>query len=211
MQDAVSCLTPVPLSVSPGGWAPSAPGRSHTVSLGETPVLLGGPSRLRLSVDHHYCIVRQSERGPWKIVTTAYYYSLDDANGHEILAYHWHPPVRDDEPGTRYPHLHVGAGAVDAERLVAAGLSSGANLLRSDLSDAHLPTQRILLEDVVELAIEQFHVPAPGDWRNRLARTRAQFEQTHGWRTYQEWLQQRASLSAPSRPTTPRRGARRRR
>ena len=48
--------------------------------------------------------------------------------------------------------------------------------------------------------------------RGRLpAETRKQFEQTHGWRTYQEWLQQRASLSAPSRPTTPRRGARRRR
>jgi hypothetical protein len=140
-------------------------------------VPLDGPAKLQLWVDHHYRIVRPTERGPYKVQTAAYYYALEDQDGREILAYHWHP----SQP--QYPHLHVGPGAVDSQWLAAVERSPQTNALRPDLMGAHLPTGRIALEDVVELVLDQFQV-APKrarHWRQTLTRSRAAFERTRTW------------------------------
>jgi hypothetical protein len=188
--------------VSTGGYAQAPAGaRAHTVTLGQFPVPLGGPAGIALSVDHHYRIERPDPHGPYRVTTVAYYYGLDDTSGREILSYHWHPPEDDREDGIRYPHLHVGAGAVDATRLATVQQSENANWLRSDLASAHLITQRILLEDVIQLAVEQFKVPSIGDWVDKLAKSRERFAATGRWRTYAEWDEQRGRLGAlpPSR------------
>ncbi len=179
LQETLACITERPLSVSPGGYEASRPeARPHTVSFGAFPVSLAGPARIALSVDHHYRILRPTPHGRYRVQTVAYYYALDDADGREILAYHWHPG-----PGNvPYPHLHVGPGAVDVALLRAAQRSPQANALRPDLANAYLPTGRVALEDVVQPAIEQFAVPAKRkEWEATLQRSRAAFEAARSW------------------------------
>jgi hypothetical protein len=96
--------------------------------------------------------------GPYRVTTTAYYYSLFDSDEREIIAYHWHP-----HGDIAFPHLHICAGA---------------RIGRADLRDAHIPTGRIALEDLLRMAITEFGVvPRRDDWREALAQTQAASEQ----------------------------------
>lgn len=122
-------------------------------------------SALRARVSQNYRIVpAEGPRGPWKVTTTAYLYTLEEADGLEILSYQWHPS---GPSSVHYPHLHVGQ---------AAGKP------RPELQRAHLPTGRISLEQFLWLAIEAFKVrPRRDDRRDVLYRTLQKFEQ---WRTW---------------------------
>jgi hypothetical protein len=81
----------------------------------------------------------------WQVTPSRYRYALLDANGAEILAYHWHPS------GTSQvdtPHLHVSA--------------RHANL---DLSPLHLPTGTVTPISFVRALIAEFGVePLRTDW-----------------------------------------------
>ena len=165
LQRLLSCVTSEVLVISRGGYQPAdAP---HQLMLGGgTPVRLRAEIGLFLSIRMFYRIVAtRAARGPWQFETVAYYYWFDDADGREILAYHWHPDV----PGVVFPHLHVGHGAVSPDVLVRAQLSINHNALRADFAGAHLPTGRIALESVLWLAITQFGVrPLHPDWEEIL-------------------------------------------
>lgn len=81
----------------------------------------------------------------------------------EILLYHWHPagvsPVTD-------PHLHLSSKLPPIE--VA---STGRSPHKVTLSDMHIRTGHILLEDVVRVLIDEFKVkPLRRDWEEVLAR-----------------------------------------
>ena len=77
---------------------------------------------------------------------TEYRLELREAEGPEVLAYHWHP----NTPGFREPHLHV---------------SSGAGRLAPELQRAHLPTGSITLSQFVLMLIVDFGVaPLRPDW-----------------------------------------------
>lgn len=83
--------------------------------------------------------------------TTSYFYELLDREQRGILAYHWHP--HGPSPIT-YPHLHVG------------GQTAPVGLIQ-----AHLPTGRISLVDVVRMTISEFGVtPLRADWQSVLDR-----------------------------------------
>ena len=115
----------------------------------------------------HYQVVRTDDhdRGPWKVRTAAYNYALFDA-GVEFLSYHWHPEHREEESWITYPHLHVRAQGTTG-RLI---------------QKAHLPTNRIALEDVLRLAISELNVtPRRKDWNQVLTRTQSAYEK---WRTW---------------------------
>ena len=161
LQRAASCITDAVIVVGRGGYQPAdAP---HELTLGAgVPVRLAGTGRIALAVGQKYRIVRASgDRGPWQVEIAAYYYALDDADGREILAYHWHPRVQK----VPFPHLHISHGAVSRELLDRAQLSLSHNSLRPDLAGAHLPTRQITLDEVLRLAIEQFGVePRRDDW-----------------------------------------------
>jgi hypothetical protein len=163
LQLAASCVTRDVLDLH-GGYHPSeAP---HALTLGaEEPVRLRGAGELALSVTLHYRIVEASgARGPWKVSTVGYLYALDDAEGREILGYHWHPHGRGEI--TR-PHLHLGAGAMVG---------------REHLPSAHLPTGRVALEALLRCAIADLGVePLRSDWRDVLDAAEAGFET---WRTW---------------------------
>jgi hypothetical protein len=81
-----------------------------------------------------------------------------------VFSYQWHPGGR--SPVT-WPHLHLGAGA---------------EVGRTELASAHLPTGRVSIEEVLRLAITELGVePLRDDWREVLERTQAAYET---WRTW---------------------------
>lgn len=132
--------------------------------------------------------MRVEEQAAYRVETAAYYYSLRDvadpgAVAREILAYHWHPDVRlGDGTLISYPHLHVNRGAVRLDIADGLRITPTSNLLRPDLAQAHLPTRRIALEDVIRLAIEQFGVePLRPDWDATLLAARGSFRRERTW------------------------------
>jgi hypothetical protein len=137
------------------------------VSFKEGPGLLraNGNERLGLEVTHGYRIVEaQDERGPWKVKTAAYMYTLKDDQGHELIAFHWHPEGRSD---VQVPHLHLGLGL---------------QLGRKELLKAHIPTGRIALEQVIRFAVETFGVGCHRtDWAKILDRNQRVFDTWKTW------------------------------
>jgi hypothetical protein len=165
LQRAISCVTDAVIVVERGGYQPAD--TAHRLVLGDgTPIRLAGQAGIGLAVGQLYRIVRAAgRRGPWHVEPAAYRYALADADGREVLAYHWHPDVTD----VTFPHLHISHGAVRADTLERAGLSAAHNALRPDLSGAHLPTRSVLLQDVLWLVIAHFGArPRRADWLNVL-------------------------------------------
>jgi hypothetical protein len=157
LQLALSCVTPDVVDVRGGYYPAEAP---HVAALhGGLPVALPG-GQLSLTVAIHYRVVEdEGPRGPWKVSTAAYIYALHVAS-ELLLAYHWHPAGR--SAATR-SHLH---------------LVPGVDLLQR----VHLPTGRVALEQVLQLAIAELDVrPRRGDWSSVLESTQAAFEEWRSW------------------------------
>ena len=167
LQRAVACVTDAVLVVGAGGYRPA--GSPHQLTLGDgTPVQLSGAGRICLAVRQLYHIVPPSAApAHWLVEVAAYYYTIEDADRREILAYHWHPDV----PQAAFPHLHVSHGAVQRELLARADLPLSHNALRADLAKAHLPTRRISLAAVLRMAITQFGVTPRRADRQEVLRT----------------------------------------
>lgn len=107
----------------------------------------------------HYKVVEaQGQLGPWKVSTAAYIYAIQDKQGHEIFAYHWHPT---STPQYDYPHLHVHSGI---------------------LAKIHLPTRRISLEEILQLLITQLNVkPLKKEWEKVLRETQEAHQKFRTW------------------------------
>lgn len=163
LQRAISCA-----NSNSHLWAFGSDGYSHgrthaMVPDANQPISLAGDRPLRLRCLFAYRVEEaEGERGPWKVTTEAYYHTLEDEAGREIIAYHWHP----DSPPA-FPHLHIGPG-------------TGADV--GGINKYHFPTGRVSLEGVLRLAIEEFGAtPARADWRTVLRETEARYE---AWRTW---------------------------
>jgi hypothetical protein len=163
LQQAMSCVTQGVLLT---GKSPRDP-TLEVLTLSNAPVTMGRDGRFAISVDQQYRIVEdEGHRGPWKVKTIGYAYTLVDAANpaRVILAYHWHPHGRND---ITYPHLHI---------------YQCAEIRRPDGREAHFPTGRIALEEVLRLMINEFGVtPLRPDWEAVLDRTQAAF---NDWRTW---------------------------
>lgn len=97
---------------------------------------LHGGAKIGLSVSMRYRIIPtdDADRGPWKVTTTGYMYELlqiDD--GKSLFEYHWHPISKSHET---LPHLHCSA-----------------------LGKGHIPTGRVMIEDVLNLAVQHGATP----------------------------------------------------
>lgn len=153
LQLALSCVTPAVLNVSGGYYISDAP---HALVLNRgLPVELRSNPRLKISVSEWYrIVVSAGVRGPWKVSIASYYYDVSDASDRTFFAYHWHPDLRSE---VTHPHLHLGwAAQVSDERP----------------ANAHLPTSRIALEEVIRLLIREFGVePLRTDWATVLDET----------------------------------------
>lgn len=164
LSQALSCVTRAILLVGAGYYVADEP---HALALSEDPAPLGRDRRYALKLIQHYRIVpAEGQRGPWKVETVAYYYTVIEADAphRDIFGYHWHPQGR--SPIT-YPHLH---------------LHSGADVGAPRMADAHFPTGRIAVEQVLRLLIKEFDVtPLRDDWETILQETQERFEE---WRTW---------------------------
>jgi hypothetical protein len=164
LQRAISCVTPVVFDRR----GDDRPFIEHPLTLDEgQPVSVRrnpGRPALAVRITQRYQIVRAAgRRGPWKVQTVGYWYTLEDREGQEIIAYHWHPA---ETPHILYPHMHAEQG--------------GNGLI--ELQKAHLPTGRIAVEEFLRLLIETFAVrPRRVDWNRILRETQAEFEK---WRTW---------------------------
>jgi len=159
IRQAVSCITTHVVIAS--GFE-SVSGRAHVITINDgDPIIFPSNKSVRFSFQMQYRIVQaEGERGPWKVVTAGYNYSVQDRLEKEFFAYHWHRWVKPP-----FPHLHVCPG-------------SGVNNLRK----VHLPTARISVEEILQLLIEQFRVkPIRNDWEKVLKRTKAAFEKYRTW------------------------------
>ncbi|MHB1583726.1 MAG: hypothetical protein ACYCU7_09495 [Acidimicrobiales bacterium] len=124
---------------------------------GGRPTKLHGPERLRITCAMEYQIASADKRDLWKVHTTNYIYRLLDRSENPIVDYHWHP---DDTPDVPFPHLH----------------------LRKWGSRLHYPTGRVLVEDLLMLAVE--HGAEPHDrakWARILKRNRENFALGATW------------------------------
>jgi hypothetical protein len=158
LRQALSCVTHEVLYIRSGNDPAAAP---YALMLHNSPVSLGRDRRFALEVIQHYRLIEtERPQGPWQVQTVAYYYTLSELgeNPREILGYHWHPQGRS---WVTYPHLHLYAGA---------------EVGRDDVRKAHLPTGRITLEEVLQLAIKEFGVtPLRDNWEEILQRTQGIF------------------------------------
>jgi hypothetical protein len=118
---------------------------SHRLSLaGSDPVRLAAEHQLTLDVGEHYRVRKGSDG--WEVDVVAYFYALA-RNNEDVIVYHWHPYGRSS---IRRPHLHVRADLRIGERW---------------LGKVHLPTGRVMLEDIVRLAIDDLEAhPLRNDW-----------------------------------------------
>ena len=143
-----------------------SPGQTHALvpDRGQS-VQLAGVQGIRLTSLFTYRVEKaEGKRGPWKVTTEAYYHALEDGNGKEIIAYHWHP---NQGSAFSFPHLHIESGI-------------GANL--GEIHKYHIPTGRVAFEDVLRLAVMEFGVePCRPDWPDIIGETQARFEQWNTW------------------------------
>jgi hypothetical protein len=144
---SASCVFPRPI-----------PDTEAILALGgrSNPAILDSDPPIGLWISFSYKIVRVNDyRGPWKIKTLAYQYTLLDQHEKEIISYQWHPALYS------FPHIHI------------PGRYKG----------IHFETGRIYLEQVLRTAIIEFGVrPLKTDWSNILAQRQQNVQQHGSWR-----------------------------
>lgn len=140
IQRAFSCVT-TSVPHGQGGYHVSPDPHIITLGTGSQRVRLSGESRIHIRYTQYYRIAqRGGGRDAWRVITTGYFYALDDAEQREIIAFHWHPDQQSDVVD---PHLHLGPGArIGYDRL----------------HRAHIPTGLITIQDVLKLAITDLGV-----------------------------------------------------
>lgn len=96
-------------------------------------VVLNGSAKVHIYVSMRYRVVRLDDpplrSKPWKVSTEGWAHHVSDRHVSTIAEFHWHPELT---PDILFPHVHV---ASDAER-------------------RHYPTGRVLVEDVLNFAVE---------------------------------------------------------
>ena len=124
LADAIGCFAKGRLSANVR--TPYSEGVCHFNRAND--VSLRGTTGIVVSFSMRYQVVEDTDpvRGPWKVTTTGWMYTLRNEGG-ELYEYHWHP-ISSSHVLT--PHVHVGG------------------------QDRHIPTGRVMVEDVLELARE---------------------------------------------------------
>jgi hypothetical protein len=95
----------------------------------------GHLGEIQLMLTHSFRLVQDAPHD-WRVRTAGYEYRINDADGRELAAWHWHPAPF---PGPDFPHLHIAAAS---------------------LGHTHLPTGRVSIESVLRLLIDDLKVPS---------------------------------------------------
>ena len=126
----------------------------------------GGVGELLFRFAHLYTVVHlpdDAQREPFKVSTSFYQYKILDREENEVVVYDWAPAGASH---VRIPHLHVPiAGSIVLKQQEGSPLEGQ----KTYLGRLHFPTERIFLEDIVELLIREFRVdPRRDDWEEVL-------------------------------------------
>ena len=152
IQRVVSRVSNAVVSVDGGYYVSDAP---HILRLNQgRPVRTGGTHGIRLAFYQYYRVIEtEVPRVRWMVVEEGYEYKILDADGREIIVYHWHPVEHNP---IAFHHLH---------------LEHGAEVGREELQTAHLPTGYVSVADILRLLIFDFGVvPRRGDWEEVINR-----------------------------------------
>jgi hypothetical protein len=128
------------------------PSKTTVVRTNPRPIRLRSYDQFLFEIHHEFRVVtNQSTRAP-SIEPIDYRWVLNDSDGHEILAYHYHPM---GSSSIKHPHLHAGS----QDRRLAHGKK-------------HLPTGYISLAEIIRCLITEFEAPPlRTDWADILAAT----------------------------------------
>lgn len=165
LKEVVNCVADPILLFSKGGGYKVGEEYALTLREGDAVQLVG--MSIAISISQYFQPVKddREDYGPFRVRTTAYYYTVEEANSHEILAYHWHP----EAPNSKIERPHM-------------QLEQGAKVGRAELAGSHIPTGRVTLEDFIRLLIEVFQAPPRrDDWREVLKRTEGRFNMYKSW------------------------------
>lgn len=117
-----------------------------------------------LNVALEYEIVKRSGRPRserYKVSTKRYQHHLFDADGREILLFHWHPTT-----GQASPHLHVSNPTPESPYT----------------RRAHVPTGRVTVEAIVRFLLSELDAePGREDWLAVLDECDATFDRFKSW------------------------------
>jgi hypothetical protein len=154
IQNVLSCFATGRLSVS--NYNPAKPG-VLTFNSGN-PTRLKGAAGLSFVCSQNYVIVPTNDAvRKWKVHTTKYIYRLIGRDNAGIVDYHWHPDNTSDKA---FPHLHA--------------VQYSCKL--------HHPTGRVLIEDLLVLAVECGAVPSDdAKWQRILKRNLTNFAKGATW------------------------------
>lgn len=143
------------------------------VSSGNTPantLLLRRSDRspyLHLEISTEFDVVALpdvSAQRSYQAAVTMYMYAVKDLNDRELFTYHWHPVGLSR---VRTPHLHYSS----ATPISLPNRRGSSSVIELDMSNAHFPTHRIELAELVRFLIRDFGVaPRRQDWERVLDR-----------------------------------------
>lgn len=169
---ALRCITPARLAFIDNPLPVGEPTRL-VLNRGQ-PVQLRTSEPLYLFAAHTF-VARHAvspTRGRYTVTTHSYAYSFltgvseENPTGEELLSFHWTPFTEDPRQRT-FAHCHVGAALLTRPTPVAEGR----------FHKVHIPTERLCVERIVRLAIEEFGAePLREDWWPVLQRGIAGFE-----------------------------------
>ena len=149
LQRLVSCVAPSVITAELHHPAPVP--YSFTINDGDL-ASLRGPSRFQLALRQSFVADDSGQDSSLHVVARSYSYEILDSDGREVLLYHWHPR---GNSAVETPHLH---------------LEQGAEVGRTELHDAHLPTGEVSLNAILRVLIEEMGVrPLRPDWESILA------------------------------------------
>jgi len=114
------------------------------------------------------------------VTTAAYRYAITDEQDRELFIWHWEPEGRGNR---RAPHMHIKHGlgvTTDIQLPAASGVGEG-SYGSIDVPGLHIPTGRILVEDVARFLIEELHVQGVPNYPGILKANIDAFRADHTW------------------------------
>ena len=159
VQEAIACFAHT--RVTGTSQAPNEPG-ILTVNGGK-PLRLqstGPQVDITCSISYEIRPANDPDDGQWRVSTLSYIHTVT-LDERLAVEFHWHP---DDGSNVWYPHIHP--------RLAGAGRDRGG---------MHIPSGRVLVEDVLIFANERGAVPMKEDWEGIVSRIKRRIADEATW------------------------------
>lgn len=133
-----------------------------TVNRGEPLSLDATDRQIEITCSISYRILPTGSQGSdsWRVSTVGYVHTLR-LDGDLAVEFHWHP---DDGSKVWFPHIHP--------RLAGSG---------RNLGGMHIPSGRVLVEDVLIFAHERGAIPLNDEWEDTVLRIKKRVAQEATW------------------------------